>query len=149
MPVKKTVAKKTTTKPATKTAKKPVTKHVAAANVVEVKKPTVVVETKKTDRCECGDSCNCGNSCTCGCKCGWILKICILVLIVANLILSCILLCSKWIKDSGRSAWDLEALKVWGEDNLKKLENDLYSSDAYKEAQRESIQSYLDQLWID
>jgi len=142
MPVRKTVAKKTATK-------KPATKTVSSAKVVEVKKPTVVVETKKTDRCECGDNCNCGESCSCWCKCGCILKICILVLIVANLLLSCVLLCSRWATNFGRSARDLEALKVWGEDNLKKLENDLYNSDAYKEAQRDSIQSYLDQLWID
>lgn len=142
MPVKKTVAKKTATK-------KPATKTVSSAKVVEVKKPTVVVETKKTDRCECGDNCNCWTSCDCGCcKCGCIWKICILVLIIANLVLSCCLLCFKW-STGGMSAWDLEALKVWGEDNLKKLEQDLYNSDAYKEAQRESIQSYLDQLWID
>ncbi len=139
MVVKKTVAKK----PATKTTAKPVSK----TKVVETKKPTVVVETKKADRCEC--NCDCGESCSCWCKCGCMFKICILVLIIANLILSCILLCSKWVTNSGRSAWDLEALKVWWADNLKKLEDDWYNTDDYKEAQRESIQSYLDQLWID
>ncbi len=134
MPVKKTVAKK----PATKTASKEVNSKVA-----ETKKPTVIVETKKTDRCECGDNCNCGDSCNCGCKCDCGLKILILVLLVANLVISGFLLCK-----SSRSAWDLEALKVWGDQNLQKLSDELYSSEDYIQAQKESIEDYLQQLWI-
>ena len=102
------VVKKTVTKSSAKKApaKKPVIKEVA-----ETKKPTVIVETKKTERCDCGENCNCGCSCNCS------LKLFILVLVVLNLILSCICctrLCSKSGApiSSGRSAWDLEALKV-------------------------------------
>lgn len=146
MPVKKTATKKT----ATKTVKKTTTKHVSPAKVVEVKKPTVVVETKKTDRCGCGDNCNCGSSC----NCCWGLKILILILVVLNLIISCVCctrLCSKKAAPavSGRSAWDLEALKVWWEENLQKLKNDLYGSEAYIQAQKESIEAYMNQLWIE
>ena len=145
MPVKKTVQKKTATKGATKTT----TKHTSSVNVVEEKKPTVVVEKKKADRCECVD-CNCGCSCNQGCC----LKIVILVLVVLNLIISCICcsrLCSKKSTAvvSGRSAWDLEALKVWWEENLEKLKNDLYWSEVYKQAQKESIEAYMQQLWIE
>lgn len=147
MPVKKTVQKKT----ATKAAAKPTTKHVNTANVVEVKKPTVVVETKKTDRCECGDNCNCWCSCN---STSCLLKIIILILVCLNLVISCICctrLCSKKSAPaiSGKSAWDLEALKVWWEENLEKLKNELYSTDAYKQAQKESIESYMQQLWIE
>lgn len=139
------VVKKTVTKSSAKKApaKKPVIKEVA-----ETKKPTVIVETKKTERCDCGENCNCGCSCNCS------LKLFILVLVVLNLILSCICctrLCSKSGTpiSSGRSAWDLEALKVWWEENLEKLKNDLYGSEAYKEAQKQSIEAYMQQLWIE
>lgn len=146
MPVKKTATKKT----ATKTVKKTTTKHVSPAKVAEVKKPTVVVETKKTDRCECGDSCNCWCSCNSSCC----LKVIILVLVALNLIISCVCcmrLCSKKSAPviSGRSAWDLEALKVWGDENLQKLQKDLYGSEAYQQAQKESIEAYMQQLWIE
>lgn len=146
MPVKKTATKKTTNKVATKTT----TKHVSPVKVVETKKPTVVVETKKTDRCECGDSCNCGSSCNCGCG----LKFLVLILVILNLLVSCICcvrLCWKWAVPaaSSRSAWDLEALKVWWEENLQKLKNDLYGSEAYIQAQKESIDAYMQQLWIE
>jgi hypothetical protein len=66
--------------------------------------------------------------------------------VALNLIITCICcarLCSK------RSAWDLEALKVWWEENLEKLKNDLYGSEAYKQAQKESIEAYMQQLWIE
>ena len=142
------VAKKTVAKNSTKKA--PAAKKPAASKVVETKKPTVIVETKKTDRCECGDNCNCGCSCNCGCC----LKVIILILVALNLIISCICcsrLCSKngTPAVSGRSAWDLEALKVWWEENLEKLKNDLYGSEEYKQAQKESIEAYMQQLWIE
>lgn len=137
MVVKKTVAKKSTTKTATK--------QTSAAKVVDVKKPTVVVETKKTDRCECGSSCCC--------DCGHGLKILILVLLIVNIIISLLCLCPKKANTSnnwgGRSAWDLEALKVWWQENLEKLKNDLYGSEAYIQAQRESIDAYIQSLWIE
>lgn len=139
MVVKKTVAKKPT--------KKAPAKHVSASKVVETKKPTVIVETKKTDRCECESNCNCGKTCCCACGLG--LKIVILLLVIANLVVSCLCLCPKKSNVSGRSAWDLEALKVWWEENLEKLKNDLYWSEAYKAAQKESIDSYLQSLWIE
>ena len=143
MPVRKTVAKKATTKTA---AKKPTTKNVSTEKVAEVKKPTVVVETKKTDRCECGDHCNCGDSCTCCCKCT--MKLIILILIVVNLILS-VIICCRWCKTNWKSAWDLEALKVWWQENLEKLRDNRYWSQDYIDWQKAQIQAYLDQLWID
>ena len=142
---KKTVSKKTTKKVATPTAKKPTVKSVAATKVVETKKPTVVVETKKTDRCECGDNCNCGTSRNCCCKCGCIRKIVILLLILANLVIACLNLCNLSNK---KSAWNLEALKVGWQGNLEKLNNELYSNPTYIQAQKESIDAYLEQLWI-
>ena len=130
MPVKKTVAKKTTTKPATKTTKKPTTKHVAAAKVVEAKKPTVVVETKKTDRCECGDNCNCGCNCGCG------LKIVILVLIILNLLVALFTYFKK-------NPWDLTITSLWWEANKEKVVNDLYNDENYSKYNKDLIESQL------
>ena len=133
MVVKKTVAKKST--------KKAPAKQANVSKVVEKKKPTVIVETKKTDRCECKNDCTCG----CSCCCSWI-KILVLLLIVANLVVSFLCLCNR---NSGRSAWNLEALKVWWQENLEKLRNGLYWSEAYKSAQKESIEAYIQSLWIE
>lgn len=133
MPVKKTVAKKTTTKTATK---KPATKHVSSAKVVEVKKPTVVVETKKTDRCECGDSCNCC------CDCGCIRKIVILILIVANLVVA-LLACFK------KNPWDLTILSLWWEANREKVVSELYEDEDYISLQKEQIEASLPQYLED
>ena len=130
MPVKKTVAKKATTKPATKTTKKPATKHVAAAKVVEAKKPTVVVETKKTDRCECGDKCNCG------CNCGCVRKIVILVLIILNLAVALLAYFKK-------NPWDLTVLSLWWEANEQKVVKELYEDETYIDLQKEQLESSL------
>jgi len=140
MPVKKTVQKKAATKSATKAT----TKHVSPAKVVETKKPTVIVETKKTDRCGCGDNCTCESSCNCCCKCGCMRKIVILLLIIANLVIACMNLCNYY----KNSAWKLEALKVGWQANLEKLNNDLYSNPQYIQNQEESIDAYMEQLWI-
>jgi len=143
MPVKKTEWKKTATKTSTK--------KTSTAKVAETKKPTVIVETKKTDRCECWDKCNCWESCNCCCKCDLWLKLFILILIIVNLIVSCFSLCSKKTNTSisSRSAWDLEALKVWGYENLEKLERNLYGNESYQQAQKESIEAYISQYWIE
>ena len=125
MPVKKTVAKKSATK-------KPATKAVSSAKVVEVKKPTVVVETKKTDRCECGDSCNCC------CKCGCVRKIVILLLIVANLIVSLLAYFKK-------NPWDLTVLSLWWEANREKVVKELYEDEDYISLQKEQIEASLPQ----
>ena len=132
MPVKKTVAKKTTTKNATK---KPATKHVSSAKVVEVKKPTVVVETKKTDRCECESNCTCGTSCTC------CLKILLLVLIIANLVVALL----SYFK---KSPWELTVLSLWWIENEEKLENELYNNETYAQLQSDQIPS-LSEYWIE
>ena len=125
MPVKKTVAKKSATK-------KPATKAASSAKVVEVKKPTVVVETKKTDRCECGDSCNCC------CKCGCVRKIVILLLIVANLIVSLLAYFKK-------NPWDLTVLSLWWEANREKVVKELYEDEDYISLQKEQIEASLPQ----
>ena len=138
------IDKTTTKKTATKTETKTTTKRVATAKVIEAKKPTVVVETKKADRCECGNSCDCETSCNCSCKCGCIRKIVILLLIIANLVIACIYLCNLSHKKSARN---LEALKVGWQANLEKLNDDLYSNSKYIQAQNESINAYLEQLW--
>ena len=140
MPVKKTATKKT----ATKAAEKTTTKHVSTAKVVETKKPTVIVETKKTDRCGCGDNCNC-ETWKCCCKCGCIWKIVILLLIIANVIVALLNLCNL---NNKKSAWNLEALKVGWQANLEKLHDELYSNQNYIQAQKESIDAYLEQLWV-
>lgn len=126
MPIKKTVAKKTTTK----TTKKPATKQVAATKVVEAKKPTVVVETKKTDRCECGDKCNCG------CNCGCVRKIVILVLIILNLAVALLAYFKK-------NPWDLTVLSLWWEANEQKVVKELYEDETYIDLQKEQLESSL------
>ena len=131
MPVKKTVQKKT----ATKAAAKATTKHVTTAKVVETKKPTVIVETKKTDRCECGNSCNCWSSCNC------VLKILVLILIVANLIV--VLL--SYFKKTPR---DLTVLSLWWVENEEALVNDLFKDENYIKYQNDNIPSLSD-YWIE
>lgn len=135
MPVKKTTAKKAT-------AKKPVEKKVNVASVAETKK-TVVVETKKTDRCDCGCgwNCQCNEKCDCGKRFGLILKWVILVLLAWNVALSCFFLCKK-------SAYSLETLKYGWEANMQNVVNNLYKNDNYIKAQRQEIDSVLEQLWI-
>ena len=67
-----------------------------------------------------------------------------MLLIVANLIISCLCLCKK-----SQNARDLEALKVWWQENLEKLKNGFYNTDVYKATQKESIDAYIEQLWIE
>lgn len=135
MPVKKTTKKETTVK---KTVSKPVNKTVEKEETIT--KPHVVVETKKVDVCNCGDSCSCGD----GRSCGWFLKPFILLLVLANLILTICVYCrneTKW-------AWAIETMKDGGKENMEKVIQ-LYESDYYKSAQKSSIESYASQLAAD
>lgn len=134
MPVKKTATKK----PATKATKKPAAKSVSSAKVVEVKKPTVVVETKKTDRCECGNECNCGWSCNCGCC----MKIIILILVVLNLVVALYAFFQK-------NPRDLTVSNLGWITNEKKVVNDLYGDENYIQMQTEQIKSSASQYWLD
>ncbi len=121
MPVKKTV-KKTTA------AKKPVAKKVVSKPTTQkVDKPTVVVETKKTNTAT-----KCVNSFE------KIMKVVILWLLVLNLVFA---LLNVFKKDS---ALKLEELKVGGSENLKKVV-ELYNSDTYKEQQTAAIQQFM--MW--
>ena len=77
MPVKKTTKKETTV---TKTVSKPVNKTVEKEETIT--KPHVVVETKRVDVCNCGDSCSCVEDR------GFFLEAFIVILVLANLVLS-------------------------------------------------------------
>lgn len=73
-------------------------------------------------------------SCNCN-KCGKIATILMLVCILA------LNLCLLFQKD----AWDLETLKVWWKDNMEAIQN-IYKTEAYKTAQRDAIDSTLEQI---
>jgi len=118
MPVKKTttkkpIAKKVVTKTATKTA---------------IVRPTVVVETKKTN--------NAKKSSFKGTE--WIIKLSILLLLLLNLVFGILNLVKK------DSVLKLEALKVGGTENLEKVV-ELYNSNSYKEQQTAAIQQFM--MW--
>ena len=130
MPVKKTVQKKTV---AGKTEK------VTSAKAVEVKKPTVIVETKKTDRCEYGEGCKCGCDSCCKCDC-WIV-ILLFVLIVANLVVVLLSYCKKTPRD-----WTI--LNLWWVENEETLVNDLYNDASYIKYQNDRIPP-LSEYWIE
>jgi len=144
MPVKKAPVKKAATqkkvtaekKAPAKVVAKPISKTVEKKiepKTVEMKKPHVVVETKRTD------SCSCDSKCECGCKC--CIKSIISILILINLILA-IILCVRTVKTN---AWKIEAAKVGWKQNMEKVIK-LYESDYYVSAQAESIDSYLSQI---
>jgi len=132
--------KKTTSKKATSTvAKKPATKSVVTPIESSVKKDSIMnkatVETKKTDRCECNEKCNCSQTH------GLILKIIILILLILNIVISCFFLCKK-------SAYSLEVLKLGWKENMENVVNNLYKNQNYINAQKEEINAYLEQLWV-
>ena len=118
MPVKKTVKKTTAAKPA---AKKVVSAPAPKAN----SKPTVVVETKKTNTAS-----KCVNSFE------KTMKVVILSLLLLNLVFVSLNLFKK------DSALKLEELKVWGSSNFQKVV-ELYNSDAYKAQQTAAIQQFM------
>ena len=122
-PAKKTVAKKTTA------AKKPVVKKVAAKSVrkIEIKKPSVIVETKKTTKAS-----------TCIFKKEWTMRIIFVLLLLGNLIFGVL----NFMKQD--SALKLEEMKVGGHDNFVKVMQ-LYESDFYKEQQNAAIQQFMAQ----
>ena len=131
MAVKKTAQKK----PAAKA--KTTTKHVSKVKVVEEKKPTVIVETKKTNRCECGNECNCEWSCNCGCC----LKIVILYLVVLNLV---VVLYSFFQKNPR----DLTVSSLGWIKNEERVVNELYEDEDYIQIQTDQIESSLSQYWL-
>ena len=128
MPIKKTVQKKADTKPVAKAT----TKSAKSVEIAETKKPTVVVETKKVASCD-DKKCGC-------CPCGCILKTLILLLLIANIVLTCI----NVKKTDSRG---LELLKIGWQENMTKVE-ELYKSDVYITTQKQSIDDYLSSLWI-
>jgi len=135
MPVKKTTEKKATTKATVKKAvSKPVNKTVEV-KTEKVTKPHVVVETKKIDVCD--KSCNCGEGCACKCC----TKAIIFILVAINLVLA-LILC---IRNCNRGAWAIETMKDGWKANMEKVIQ-LYESDYYIDAQKQSIESYSAQL---
>lgn len=141
MAVKKTTSKKTTTTVAKKPAAKKVVKPVESS----VRKDSIIhkatVETKRTDRCECDARFANNENCNCCHSCGLVLKRIILVLLILNIIISCLFLCKK-------SAYSLEVLKLGGKENMENVVNNLYKNENYKTAQKNEINAYLEQLWI-
>ncbi len=126
-PAKKTVAKKTTA--AKKPVAKKVVKKVAAKSVrkIEIKKPSVTVETKKTT-----------NSSNCVFKKRGTMKVIFVLLLLGNLIFGVL----NFMKQD--SALKLEEMKVGGHDNFVKVMQ-LYESDFYKEQQNAAIQQFMAQ----
>lgn len=139
-PVKKAATEKKTTavkKAPAKVVSKPISKTVEKkieTKSVEVKKPHVVVETKRTDSCSCGSECECGWKCCC-------MKSIISILILINFILA-IILCVRTVKTN---AWKIETTKVGWRENMEKVIK-LYESDYYVSAQSDSIDAYLSQI---
>ena len=124
MPVKKTV-KKTT-------IKKPVAKKVVAKSAIKtsIAKPTVFVETKKTNNSKC---CVFNGS-------DWIIKLLIVILLLLNLILGAFNLFKK------DSALKLEELKVGWAENLEKIIEQIWESDYYIEQQSMALEQTLVQM---
>ena len=127
MPVKKTETKKTTAvkKPVAKKTFTKTTKTVAKK--IEIKKPTVIVETKKTN-----------NDSACVFKKAWTMKIIFILLLLWNLVFGVL----NFMKQD--SALELEEMKVGGHDNFVKVMQ-LYESDFYKEQQSAAIQQFMAQ----
>lgn len=140
MAVKKTSSKKTTTT----VAKKPTAKVVKPVES-SVKKDSIMhkatVETKRTDRCECDAKLTNNDSCSCCHSCGLVLKRIILILLILNIIISCFFLCKK-------STYSLETLKIGWKENMENVVNNLYKNENYIKAQKEEINAYLEQLWV-
>ncbi len=86
----------------------------------------VIVETKKHEEVSC---CSHGKG-----------KKCLVTLIIVLLLLNLIIWVLNYFKSS--SARDIEALKVWGNDNLQ-LVKKLYQMDTYKEQQKWAIMQVL------
>lgn len=85
----------------------------------------VIVETKRHEEVNC-------------CNNGW--KKCFSMLVIILLLLN--LAVGVWNSLNSTSARDIEALKVWGRDNLQ-LVKKLYEMDAYKEQQKWAIVQVL------
>lgn len=85
----------------------------------------VIVETKKHEEVSC-----CNHN---GKKCFWVL---VIILLVLNLAIG------VWNSLNSNSARNIEALKVWGKENLE-LVKKLYGMDTYKEQQKWAIMQVL------
>ena len=140
MAVKKTTSKKATTTATKKTA----TSRVARPVESSVKKDSIIhkatVETRRTDRCDCGESCNCNCEGSCNCGCG--LKIVIFVLIVLNLL---VVLFTYFQKNPR----DLTVSSLGWIENTEKVVNDLYEDEDYIEIQTQQIEASLSDFWLD
>lgn len=128
---KKSIAKKTVAKASTTKAisiKKPIVKKaITKTSTKKVVKPSVTVETKKT---------NPVHTCCCSTNCEKFTKIIVCILVILNLLFALFFFFRK------DPALKLEELKVGWADNMKKVEQ-LYNSNLYKDQQTSAIDQYL------